>query len=197
MVFGTIFLGKVKEMNKQWVETKFIVIGIPIFPTSSMLVTASSHNRRQGINIPLNTTSVIAGYARLLTFISALAFLFMGSGYFQIIGIILGILWAYFYFKFGKVDQNEIAERTKLGRSIGIYALPNWFSFDDAITHYKNLHFHYKEKFQNSDWKTDLASSIVPQEKRPALYALALFNYMIDQSGENEILLNKADSIYK
>src|SRR5205085_9614129 len=102
MIIGTMFLGKVKEINKQYVETKFFVFGIPIFPTGSMLVTASGFRSRQGLTIPLDTTSVIAGYARLLTFIAFLICLVMGyvesDKILELIGLAFGALCFYFYF---------------------------------------------------------------------------------------------------
>ena len=201
MIIGTMFLGKVKEINKQHIETKFFVFGIPIFPTSSMLVTESGYNRRQGMSIPLNTTSIVAGYARLLTFVAAIVFLFMGYGEssltLQLIGVAFAGLWVYLYFWFGKPTPSEIEERSKLGNAIGFYAMPNWFDFDTALNNYKNLQYHYKDKFQNSDWKEDLNGAHIDADKRPVLYAIALFNFMVDQSPENERLFNKANSIYK
>jgi hypothetical protein len=199
MIIGTMFLGKVKEINKQWIETKFVVIGVPLFPTSSMLVTSSRYKTRQGINIPLDATSVIAGYARLFTFIAALVAIFIGAAenslLTQLLGLALAGLWVYFYFNFGKAKPHEIEQRTKLGKAIGLYALPHWFDFDDALRNFKTLQFHYKDKFQNADWKEDLMNPGAPADRKPFLYALALFNYMIAQSPENETLLNAADRL--
>jgi len=200
MIIGTMFLGKVKEINKQWIETKFFILGVPLFPTSSMLVTASAHNSRQGISIPLNATSVIAGYARLFTFLAALGLILGGmieaNNTLTLVGVAFAIAWGYFYFKFGKPSAEEIAERSKLGNAIGIYALPNWYDFDGAMRNLNHLQFHYKGKF-NSDWKTDLSSGDVSSEKIPVLYALAVCNYMIDQSPANDDMLNKANKHYR
>jgi hypothetical protein len=201
MIIGTMFLGKVKEINKQWIETKFFIVGVPLFPTSSILVTsATSYNSRQGISIPLNATSVIAGYARLITFLAALGFFITGAAdadtTMLLIGMAFAITWAYFYFNFGKPSTSEISERSKLGKAIGVYALPNWYDFDGAMNNLNHLQFHYKGKF-TSDWKSDLSSGNVSQDKVPVLYALAVFNYMVDQSPANDDLLNKANKLYR
>src|SRR4051812_48307842 len=114
MVIGTAFLGKVKEVNKQWVETKFFILGLPLFPLSSMLVTSSNFRSRQGMHIPLNSTSVIAGYGRLLTFLLGLILFVFGlsnperdsiNTILAVIGAALLALWFFLYFKFGKASE--------------------------------------------------------------------------------------------
>ncbi len=206
MIIGTAFLGKVKEINKQWIETKFFIFGLPLFPTSSMLVISEKHGMKQGLSIPLNAISVIAGYTRILTFLSAvfiLGFVWFNPdpGFHEInptltvIGFVFAAIWFFFYFRFGKASKKDIEQRSKLGAAIGIYALPGWFNFNESLTNLKNLEYRYKENFQNNDWKTDLNSSHIPPEKRSILYALALFNRMVDQSAENEKLLDKADRL--
>lgn len=201
MIIGTLFLGKVKEINNQWIETKFVVIGVPLFPTSSMLVLSSGHNSRQGITIPLNRTSVIAGYSRIFTFIGAVALLAVGlvEGMTSLLlpGLLLGIAWGFLFFKYGKSTPAETEERNLLGKAIGLYALPDWLDFDTVMNNLKNLQFHYREKYNASDWKEDLQAPVVPAERKPVLYALALFNYMIDQSAESETLYTKARSVYR
>lgn len=199
MVIGTMFLGKVKEVNKQSVQTKFLIIGVPLVPLSSMLVTKSSYNRRHGVAIPLNVTSVIAGYARLFSIIGAgvllLVSLESGDKTYQISALLLAAVWAYFMFVFGKPTKTELATRTKLGDAIGLYALPEWFDFNTALNNFKSLQSQYKVRFANSDWKEDLNNGNIPVEKHAYLYAIAMFNYMVDSSEANEALLIKAEAI--
>ncbi|WP_431199215.1 hypothetical protein ACRQ5D_05665 [Mucilaginibacter sp. P25] len=121
MLIGSLFLGKVHEVNGQWIETKFVVIGIPLFPTSSMLVTRSAWRSRNGFNIPLNHQSIIAGYARMFSVIIAfIAFIFFFSerdSTALLIGAIGLALWLYFYFVFGSADTAEAEERKKWATS--------------------------------------------------------------------------------
>ncbi len=202
MVIGTVFLGKVKEMNGQWIETKFFILGLPLFPTSSMLVTAAKHGSRQGMSIPLNATSIIAGYARLFTFIAAFILLALGlmgnagpgsAGVLITVALALAALWAFFYFSFGKPTTEEMEQRNRLGNATGIYAMPHWFSFDDALANLKNYEYHYYQTFPNSNWKTDANNQIIPADKKALLYQIALFNFIIDSSAENEALLEKVE----
>ena len=111
MLIGSLFLGKVHEVNGQWIETKFVVIGIPLFPTSSMLVTRSAWRSRNGFNIPLNYQSIIAGFARMFSLIIAfIAFIFFFIERDSTASMIGGaglLLWLYFYFVFGSADTAE------------------------------------------------------------------------------------------
>ena len=46
MIIGTMFHGRMKSLNDQWIETKYLIIGIPLIPLSSMFVTKSEGNSR-------------------------------------------------------------------------------------------------------------------------------------------------------
>jgi hypothetical protein len=204
MIVGTIFLGKVKEVNKQWIETKFFILGLPLFPLSSMLVTSSEFRSRQGMPIPLNTTSVIAGYGRLLTFLVGIVLFVFGLSNpendpfnitLAITGAALLALWFFLFFKFGKATEEESSVRSKIGNAIGVYAMPNWFDFDTSYNCYKDLEFRYFDRFATKDWKADIEEGHLSAEKLSIIYPLALFNQMIDQSTESERLLHKAEQM--
>ena len=58
---GTMFLGEVDAVATQSVQTKFFVLGVPLFPVGSFFFTAPG----RGFEIPLHGKSVLAGYLRL------------------------------------------------------------------------------------------------------------------------------------
>ncbi|TWV91500.1 hypothetical protein [Chitinophaga pinensis] len=80
MIFGTMFPGSVKHYKDQKIQTKFLLIGIPIAPVEgdSMLVTKVVPGGRQGIPLKLNTQSVVAGYTRVLTLVGAFMLIMLG-----------------------------------------------------------------------------------------------------------------------
>ncbi|MGF7076532.1 hypothetical protein [Mucilaginibacter sp. 3215] len=200
MLIGSLFLGKVHEVNGQWIETKFVVIGIPLFPTSSMLVTRSAWRSRNGFNIPLNHQSIIAGYARMFSVIIAfIAFIFFFSerdSTALLIGAIGLALWLYFYFVFGSADTAEAEERKKMGDLTGLYIKPEWLSYDDAYRIYDRLEKKYRTEFDSADWFNDLQQNEIAPAKLPLLYALSRFNYSLGATECNKKLFEKADSLY-
>jgi len=200
-IVGSMFLGKVKELNGQWIESKFVIIGIPLFPTSSMLVTNSSYNRRQGMSIPLHGTSIIAAYLRVFLALIAAGLLIGGSvednSLLLFTGVLLAAVWAYCFFMFGKTKPAEAELRNKMGNAIGIYASPEWFDFDMTMQTLKNAQYNWDIKYPNEDWKATLREHNVPSERYALLYTLALFNYRIDPSPDNEALYTKADRLFQ
>jgi len=201
LIIGSMFLGKVKKMNDQWVESKFVIIGIPLFPTSSMLVTSSSHNRRQGIPIPLHTTSIAAAYMRVFLGLIAGGCLVAGSVTDNSLALLAGLLfaaaWAYAFFRFGKTEGPEVAIRNKIGKATGLYVAPHWLDFDMTMRILKDTQYTYDNSYPNENWKTALKEYNIPAEKQALLYTLALFNYRIDPSTENELLYTRADNIFQ
>jgi len=67
MRIGTMFFGRVDALAGEAIETKFLVIGVPLLPLGSYYLT----NGRQGIAIPLHGKSVLLGYARIGLWIGA------------------------------------------------------------------------------------------------------------------------------
>jgi hypothetical protein len=211
IVFGTGFYGKVAKLDNQWIETKFFhCFFIPIFPISSMLVTSSQFRRRQGLNISTNKKSVIAVYASMICFAMAAYNVFaMENTYYltreeahkaltwHMIKLIMwGAAWVYFFFFYGKVTTAETAIRTKVGKSTGFYALPEWFDFLESKSHLNTYLIRYMSLYPGQDWKADLQEKNISSEKLPLLYAIALFNCMTYDVPENDELYFKADSLF-
>ena len=200
MLIGSLFLGKVHEVNGQWIETKFVVIGIPLFPTSSMLVTRSAWRSRNGFNIPLNYQSIIAGYARMfsviMAFIAFILFFSERNTTALLIGATGLVLWLYFYFVFGSADTAEAEERKKMGDLTGLYIKPEWLDRDDAYRIYERLENKYRTEFDDADWLGDLRQNEIAPAKLPLLYALSRFNYSLEATEVNKKLFEKADNLY-
>lgn len=200
MLIGTVFLGKVKKLENQWVETTFVIFGIPLYPTDSMLVTSvTAANERRGIPIPLDKKSVIAGYLRgivsavaLIMFVAALN---MGGWMILLTGAV-ALLWYYLFFLLGKPSSAEIAARRRIGKVTGYYALPEWL---DRMFMHETLPIvilNYKSLFKDADWKEDLQQAAIPVEKRQYLYVLALFESKLRPTAENSKLFDKINKGY-
>jgi hypothetical protein len=58
------------------------------------------------------------------------------------------------------------------------------------------LELKYKQKYPDSDWKTDLQSAEIDRHKHMLLFGLALFNCMVYDLPENDELYAKADRLF-
>ncbi|WP_207532859.1 hypothetical protein [Desertivirga arenae] len=215
VLFGTAFYGKIASLSQQWVETKFFHVWfIPLFPISSILVTAKEFNSRRGIELPLSRKSVCATYMRLVTLLLSLWYLAQVTGVFSVYfystveeartaylwlcakAIISLTACIYLFFFFGKTSPQEAEIREKVGSVTGIYALPEWFDYIEAKDKLRTFLYEYKIKYPDADWVSDLQSATLIHEKIPHLYAIALFNCMVYDLPENEQLYFKADGLY-
>jgi len=213
IAYGTGFYGKVATLNNQWIETKFFhVLYVPIFPISSILVTSSGWRTRSGINIANHKKSIIATYARTVTLLIAawtLYITFWGHSYYVtpqdarnafIMHLVIALIFAsaaiYFFFFYSKATADEITARNKMGSITNIYGLPHWFEYPYLMDKLRGFLLEYKNKYPDRDWKADLRAGHVEKEKRPLLYAIALFNCMVYDLPENDELYAKADGIY-
>lgn len=201
MIIGTMFFGAVKKVEGQYIETKFIVIGIPIAPISSMLVLGSGVRSRQGYEIPLHSTSIIAGYTRIISAVACFTCLVVGwlvkENTALMWGLALLIPALYFNLVFGKATQEEIAERAKLGNAIGIYALPEWFEDKATVSRLmRNLAQEYSIQYNVEDWKQELDKPDLTNDQLKLLYALAAFNYQLTPTPQNDQLYARADELY-
>jgi hypothetical protein len=200
MLIGSLFLGRVHEVNGQWIETKFVVFGIPLFPTGSMLVTKSAWRSRNGFNISLNKQSIIAGYARMFSMLAAAVFFVLFFAQRDAEALIPGFsflaVWAYFYFVFGSPGTAEAEDRKRMGDLTGLYILPEWLSPNDAQRIYERLEKKYRKEFNNADWLHDLQQNEIAPLKLPLLYALSRFNYSLTATEANLKLFEKANRLY-
>lgn len=72
MRVGTMFLGTVDSLGGESIQTKFFILGVPLFPISSHYVVAETVGGIKGFEIPLHGKSVGLGYLRMAAWIAAL-----------------------------------------------------------------------------------------------------------------------------
>ena len=214
-VYGTAFYGKIAPLHKQRIETRFFsLMFIPIFPVGSVFVTSAKFNKRYGIDIPLSKKSVFATYCRMFCLLLAVYMLCsaLGIGHLHFYlsfeaarhttnlyflkGAVFAAFYIYFYFFFGQSTAEQIALRNKIGSVTGIYALPQWFNYVYLKNMLRTLQLEYKETYPGSNWKEDLADKAVAPQKHAVLYALALFNCMVNDIPENDELYAIGDKLY-
>jgi hypothetical protein len=216
ILYGTAYYGKVQQVNKQWIETKFFHVWfIPLIPVGSMFVTASEFRSRKGFEVSMHTKSVMAVYLRMFSLLIAAFFIaqlfgFIGDHYYYdetekhravfintIEALIASVVCVYGCFFFGKSGTVDREVREKIGSITGFYALPNWFDYYHITLLQKQFLSEYNLRFPDSDWKAQLADKQVDNERIRLLFGVSLFTCMVEDNPENEQLYYKAYDLYK
>jgi hypothetical protein len=149
MKIGTIFLGKINEIEGEYITTKFFIIGLPLIPVNSFYATSEKLNGINGFEIPICSKSVALGYARtILCFVGLMyglwAYFEKEYDLYLFAGIAL-FLWVMCMFFIGNLSQDEKLKRTILRSHSGLYADPALLSNDMRCSIYESLEI---------DWKT-------------------------------------------
>ncbi|MBN1267090.1 MAG: hypothetical protein JXA25_16490 [Anaerolineales bacterium] len=181
IAYGTMLLGKIDKVGKQSIQTKFFLLGIPLFPIKSYYCLADSGPKSQAFPIRMNARSVAAGFIRLLapifTIIMLLVvytekdFLFLSFG-------LLGIALFISTFLFGMLSDEEKERRQLLIEATGIGADPKVLFEDTAAAILSRL----EEKWAESDavsshrnWRLVRSLSGLEKHLYPLLYSLARY----------------------
>jgi hypothetical protein len=199
MIFGTMFLGGVKKFKDQKIQTKFLLIGIPIAPIEgdSMLVTKAVPGGRQGIPLKLNMQSVVAGYTRVLTLVGAFMLTMLGLNNhvpaMTVSGVLLAGLAVYLYLFFGRSTEQENEIREMVGDLTGFYVVPEWLESAMAYHLFNSLRAEYERGGRL--WQDDVKSGVKLDVK--SIYVLALLYAVYDPCEENERLREKARELFE
>jgi hypothetical protein len=127
MRIGTTFSGTVDELGGQSIQTKFFMLGVPLFPLESYWVLSDRADGVNGMIIPTNTKSVCLGLIRnWLVFPMVGAFLmWMVEEWTLIPFIAVMAAWLVITFAVGRVPSAQRPRRLALGAATGVYAEPS------------------------------------------------------------------------
>lgn len=192
MIIGTVFIGGVKKYKSQQIQTKFFMLGVPLFPMeNSMLVTEIVSNGRRGIPIKPHAQSVIAGYARIFVLLAAIFSIVVDHTRTSL--ILLGALDVYLWFFYGRSTEEENEIRELIGDYTNLYAMPEWLENTTLYPIFNQLNRVYESKGRY--WITDVKNGDVLDRK--LAYTLALLYAAYEPSEENSSLRNQAKALYK
>lgn len=162
IIYGTYFGGKVRRVEDQWIESKYLLLMGPLIPYKTLFVTSKDYNSRNGIEMPLNGWSVLHGFLRFYLLLGTLILLGLSiwgsvayynydsqESFDQMLNYIYSpfawgfcaaaLILAWSHFQNTRSSEEETRLRIKLGAVLGINALPQWL---DAMKRYeimKNL----------------------------------------------------------
>ncbi|HEU4719083.1 MAG TPA: hypothetical protein VFU15_14665 [Bacteroidia bacterium] len=197
MVIGTQFFGKVRKVNGQAIATKFVIIGVPLFPVTTMFVVKDMGNTKQGYEIDLNGESVGLGYGRMITFILGLILTLIGSiGIHEerllVPGMICIGLWGVFQFVLGQPRKEEEAKRLLIGNILGVNAFPEWLPQHVSNALYRQLQALYeqrKDKYGGMTWEQCIKGRRAIQPDYALFFTLAVYRNYFMPGMESEKLL--------
>jgi hypothetical protein len=133
MRIGTMFMGTVDSLGTESIQTKFFVLGVPLFPISSHYVVKETFRGINGFDIPLSGKSVGLAYLRTASWLVALlcgVFYYIQDSYERMNSDLLG--WTIgagavaivSTFVLGKLSKTEKLRRSVLKLVAGFGAPP-------------------------------------------------------------------------
>ncbi len=204
MIIGSLFAGRMKTLENQWIETQFFTIGIPLIPVKSMFVTKSEYKRRQGFEIGLNGKSVLKGYMSFLFLIGGVFMLLAGSaifynGIFSLLGLLLLGASMYFFFIYGKSTEEENEIRNLFQKAVGINALPEYLDRLTAMNLRNKLINGVKEVMKDKDlnWIDLVENKKYDEKLLPALFAAMGYHSRLEEKDKFYKLFEELKVDYK
>ena len=131
--------GTIERLETEAIVTEFFTIVFPIWPARSVYLYRSSDGEERRVPIPLDRRSVALGYARFLTWMTALVlaapavFDFPRWGALLPFALAVAGVAAVLQFVLGKLDPAEADRRALLRRVAGIGAPPELLPFPFRI----------------------------------------------------------------
>lgn len=186
MRIGTMFLGRVDALDHESIQTKFLIVGVPIAPIASYFATSEQASGVTGFEIPLNVKSVLAGYARLGLGLAAFLFGLFGyiehrpwhgaEHYFVLAGA-CAALWLLSMFFLGRLSERERQRRAYLRTATGVGIPPELLGEDmkDALA--RDLARRASAAgVLSSDWKARVDRADARPSELPFLLAFAEYD---------------------
>ena len=173
---GTGLFGDVDNVNGHDIQTKFLVIGLPLVPLQSYFCTADG----SGMEIPLSMRSVFFCYLRTAFFVVAIYGLLFGaldvfldmhlidtmSGPVMLgLGAICAVLGVVSVLYLGTESKSRVLSRVAIGKLTGLYAHPDMLPSDLRSRVADDLQDSWQtmaEAVSVSDWRELAESREVP-----------------------------------
>jgi hypothetical protein len=198
MIFGTVFTGHVKTQEHQWIESKVFCLGIPLYVTTTMLVTeVTGSGGRLGIEIKTNKISIAAAVIRpIITIFFVFSVAAFIANYDEMLWLLAPAvtttaLFVYSWFFFGKTTKRERFVRKQFGTLVGIYFMPHWLDSNTVQSYINRLKEAYISHFGTTDWKVKLKGLKYEDDAFTICYCLTALENTIAYDAETDRMLNE------
>ncbi|NRR92395.1 hypothetical protein HSX10_12530 [Winogradskyella undariae] len=191
-----------KTYEKQYVTTRFIIIGLPLIPVESLFVV----DDMSYIELGLNIKSIFKTYLAWITFAIATILLVgsqfenvfpLSSGISFFIGLISLIISIYFFFVFQKTTEQENEVRDLFQKAIGMSLLPEYFNYDKSFDFQKKLIQTLKDKFGINNWRNTIKNNDYNEAQLPLLFTICAFQHKMSKSKISQENYDKLLNEYK
>ena len=185
---GTEFIGKVDKINKESVQTKFFILGMPLFPLGSFYCLCDPFPGSQAIRIPLNSKSVVLGYLRWWLSIVSIMFIIIGYAMKEYVYWVTGILGLAIFlttFFFGRLSKSEIKRRQVLTSVVGMGAHPKILhreTVQSILAQLEEMWGQANLVSLHENWRNVYSLGATEQHLYPLLYCLAVYANEIEFS---------------
>ena len=189
---GTIYTGTIEDQNDQCIQTKFFLLGLPLFPVESTYKVS----KNTGMEIPLNGRSVWMGYSRT-------TFLLLG-----ILGMVLGpvindgdggspilkgislamIINGVVAWVMMASGSKEKLRRNIFEQAIGYNMDPRLLPANIQAGLFQRAQDKYRERFPQSNWEQETMMMQLPEEQRSLLYTLNYYAFLL--TGQQRFQVN-------
>lgn len=188
MLFGTMYSGTLHELDGQSIQTKFVIIGVPLIPTGTIYRVTPN----QGFPMGLSLKSIAVGYCRTTFFVISLLTLTIFKNihlntdinhlhyeYFKYVCkgmVVVGfIAWSPFFFD--ALKENKI--RKILAKAIDYNMSPKYLRPDVVASIYMIALEKYKDKFYIEEWELEVETGKINDENKDILFTLAIYAFKL------------------
>lgn len=199
-IIGTRRFGKIKSFANQYIDTKFLVIGFPIFPLESYFVDKETKTE---IQIKLSGKSILSCYLLFLTFIGIwsefILFVFI-SDYVQekyiipifilvTLFVLAQIIYTIFYF--GSATKNEKKMRACIQNVLIFNALPKYLT-------QKQIESNYNKLIENIEpnWESNIEIRKFSGDNFFKYYTTLLFKFELKKDEKTQRLIHFMEESY-
>lgn len=185
MRIGTMFLGRVEALDRESIQTKFFVLGVPLVPLSSHYVVADHGNSVSGFDIPLHGKSVALGYLRVGASIAAVlcgVFYYLDRHAYErgprllLWTIAFALLTMISVFFLGRLSTAERRRRTILKQLTGVGAPPELLPDEQRDETAKALLTRWQAEHDGQAWDRAIENGATA----PLLFAVAEYHLRPD-----------------
>lgn len=190
---GTLYTGTVEEQNDQCIQTKFFLLGLPLFPIESTYKVSKT----QGLEIPLNGRSVWLGYSRITLLVLGIAGMIFGpmmgdgdggSPILKGVSMAMIINGVVAWVVLAGGSSKEKARRTIFEKAIGYNIQPQLLPANIQAAMFQRAEDKYRQGYPQSNWEHETMMSQLPEDQRNLLYTLNYYAFVL--TGQQRFQVN-------
>jgi len=191
MVFGHFIIRKYRKFKGQGIGTRFVVVGIPLFPVQSFYI----FENKRSIEIDLHWQHAVKVYVIVISLIYLLIKFLTRDHYdhtYEGALVYTLIFNALVYFLLDPYTRKDMQIRELLSKAVYINALPKFLGNEVAYNVQKSFIQNY-----GGSWKDAIKNNTYRQEDIPILFAIITYEIYLFKSEKNQQLFDKLFGEYK